>query len=106
MTDDEKHETLQSFHPPKTQKVFWIEAGIELLHKGSIEYVAVSQLCEETQKTEKSFYDSFESLEHFLQMMLDHWYEQETLSFVAAVEAIGGRSQGLLIKSAKSCQKL
>jgi hypothetical protein len=80
-----------------SSSVAWANAGIEILIASNIEAVTMEMLCLRMNASKDQFHEIFKGISEFHQMMLDVWYERQTLAFVAAVEEGGARGKEALI---------
>jgi AcrR family transcriptional regulator len=64
----------------------WVDAGIEILVRQSIEKVGVEQLAKKLGVTKGSFYWHFRSRAEFLVAILDRWTKKATVEVVQRVD--------------------
>lgn len=62
----------------KSSKAEWVEAGFVLLRDGGQDMLTIERLCEALVKTKGSFYHHFESMDVYLDAVLEAWEERNT----------------------------
>lgn len=80
-----------------SSSIAWAEAGIEILIASNIDAVTIEMLCLRMNASKDQFQELFKGISELHQVMLDVWYERQTLAFVAAVEEGGARGKEALI---------
>jgi len=70
----------------------WIEFGLETAGELGMEALRIDDLCIRQNVTRGSFYWHFEGREDFLNCILEHWRECETVGIIYQVEENGGNS--------------
>lgn len=64
----------------RSSKADWVEAGFVLLRDGGQDMLTIERLCEALAKTKGSFYHHFESMDVYLDEVLDAWEQRNTRS--------------------------
>jgi AcrR family transcriptional regulator len=62
----------------RSSKAAWVEAGFVLLRDGGQDMLTIERLCEALEKTKGSFYHHFESMDLYLDAVLQAWEERNT----------------------------
>lgn len=62
----------------------WLAEGLKILAEFAQHKIRVLYLCERLGVTRGSFYHHFESIEDFIQALLEHWERENTLAFIEA----------------------
>lgn len=75
----------------------WIKAGIMILRSHNFEQITIKALCERVDKTAEEFIDIFKNLDHFVEALLEYWYEKQTLSYIDAMDEMGGNAEENLL---------
>jgi AcrR family transcriptional regulator len=62
----------------RSSKAEWVEAGFVLLRDGGQDMLTIERLCDALAKTKGSFYHHFESMDVYLDAVLEAWEERNT----------------------------
>lgn len=76
----------------------WVDAGVQILVRESIEHVRVERLAAELGVTKGSFYWHFKNREELQGAILDRWYKKATLGVRDRAEREGSTPQEKLLR--------
>lgn len=76
----------------------WVDAGIEILVRESIEHVRIDRLAADLGMTKGSFYWHFKNREELLGAILDRWYQKATLGVRDRAEREGSTAEEKLLR--------
>lgn len=70
----------------RLSKENWLEEGFNLLSEFAQNKLRIAYLCERLQVTRGSFYHHFESIEQYVEELMEEWERQNTLDAIKAAE--------------------
>lgn len=75
----------------------WLEEGVKILSEFAQNRLRILYLCERLGVTRGSFYHHFDSIEDYINALMEHWAEKNTLLFINAANEGGSPQERMAI---------
>jgi hypothetical protein len=71
----------------------WLKTGIKILRDEGHHCLTIEKICTALNQSQEQFSQYYTNFAGYISCLLEYWYEKETLSYINAMDEIGGNAE-------------